>query len=121
MAVVKSFNGFHYSLELLKNKSFGQLVAPPYDIISERDKKRLIEDPDNIVHITLGKNEKGYNEAAQVLKNWIKQGKIQRDPSPSLYIYEQEYAINSQKERKNAPVLSVWFGWKNLEKDYYAT
>jgi uncharacterized protein (DUF1015 family) len=100
MAVVKSFYGFHYSLDLLKNKPFERLVAPPYDIISEKDKKRLTEDPDNIVHITLGKNEKGYVEAAQMLKTWIQQGKIQRDPSPSLYIYEQEYTINSQPERK---------------------
>ena len=100
MAVVKSFYGFHYSLDLLKNKPFERLVAPPYDIISEKDKKRLTEDPDNIVHITLGKNEKGYVEAAQMLKTWIQQGKIQRDPAPSLYIYEQEYSINSQPERK---------------------
>ena len=100
MAVVKSFNGFHYSLDLLNNKSFERLAAPPYDIISERDKKRITDDPDNIVHITLGKNEKGYEEAAQLLKTWIQQGKIQRDPSPSLYIYEQEYTINSQPERK---------------------
>jgi len=101
MAVVKAFNGYHYSLDFLKNKSLEHLVAPPYDIIGEKDKKRLIEDPDNIVHITLGKNEKGYDEAARLLKTWIQEGKIQKDPLPCLYIYEQVYSINnSQPERR---------------------
>ena len=91
------------------------MAAPPYDIISERDKKRLTDDPDNIVHITLGKNEKGYEEAAQLLKTWIQQGKIQRDPSPSLYIYEQEYTINSQPERKKR---TGFVGLVRLEEFY---
>jgi len=100
MAVVRPFTGYHYSLEHFKNKSIEQLVAPPYDIIGEKDKKKLAEDPHNIVHITLGKNEKGYEDAAHLLKTWIQEGKIQKDQSPSLYIYEQDYSINSQPDRK---------------------
>jgi len=100
MAVVKPFTGYHYSLNHFDKKSIGPLVAPPYDVISEKVKKRLVEDPHNIVHITLGRNEKGYQDAAQLLRSWMNEGKIEKDPSPSLYIYEQDYRINSNPDQK---------------------
>ncbi len=95
MAVLKPFQGYFYGRKIVEEKGIGCLVAPPYDVISEKEKARLKEEPYNFVHIILGKTEEGYEKAAQTLRQWIEEGIIEQDSVPCFYVYEQEFRLKN--------------------------
>jgi len=79
------------------------VVAPPYDIISTEAQERYYEMSEyNVIRLILGKQFPGddeidnkYTRAAQFLQKWLGQGILVRDPSPSIYLLEQEYGLRS--------------------------
>ncbi|MBO8142058.1 MAG: DUF1015 domain-containing protein [Firmicutes bacterium] len=84
---VQPFRGLRYSPQA---GSLDQLVAPPYDVIDERERERLAAaSPHNIVRIDLC--ELGYDEAARRLRKWTASGVLVREPAPALYAYRQAY------------------------------
>lgn len=92
MVFVKPFKGVRYNLEksLLKN-----LIAPPYDVITEEMKESLLtKSPYNIVKLILPEGEDKYEMAAKEYKEWKDKGILLKDQIPSFYIYEQEYEYN---------------------------
>jgi uncharacterized protein (DUF1015 family) len=101
MPTVRPFRGIHFSPEKLGSSDFTQVVAPPYDVISPEDQKKLHErHPRNIIHIDFGIEEPGddencnkYSRAAAYYAQWLEDGTLVRDDSPALYYYEQEYDI----------------------------
>jgi|YNPBryunderm2012_1023409.scaffolds.fasta_scaffold00948_7 uncharacterized protein (DUF1015 family) len=95
MAVVKPFQGYFYAPDFAQKRGIGNLVAPPYDVISEKEKQRLMQEEYNFVHIILGKTESGYQRAAEKLADWVKQGIITRDTENCFYVYEQEFRLRN--------------------------
>ncbi|HMC34203.1 MAG TPA: DUF1015 family protein, partial [Myxococcales bacterium] len=60
---------------------FDDLVAPPYDVISESDRAALeAKSPFNIVRVDLpqGNREEKYRNAARELRRWIEEGILRR-------------------------------------------
>ncbi|MCS7242583.1 DUF1015 domain-containing protein [Candidatus Caldatribacterium sp.] len=107
MAVIKPFLGYRYAEEYVQKRGIGKLVAPPYDVVSEKEKQRLAEEEYNFVHLILGKDASGYENAALRLRRWIEKGVFTRDSLPSLYIYEQEFALNSFGRRKRTGFVAL--------------
>ena len=107
MATVKPFPGYRYAKPLVEKRGIGKLVAPPYDVISEKEKKRLAEEPYNFVHLILGKDETGYQNVQRRLQEWIDRGVFTRDSSPSFYIYEQEFRLNSFGRKKRTGLVTL--------------
>lgn len=72
----------------------GKLLCPPYDVIDEDERARLLElDPDNTVGIILPRAEGGadaYTVAARRLANAVRSGLFAVDPDPALYVYEMQ-------------------------------
>jgi uncharacterized protein (DUF1015 family) len=77
-------------------KRLGDLLCPPYDVIDESLRRRLIErDPDNAVGIILPRAEGGadpYEVAARRLAAEIDRGLLAPDADPALYVYEMHPA-----------------------------
>jgi uncharacterized protein (DUF1015 family) len=73
----------------------GDLIAPPYDVISDEYRSRLTaRDPHNIVHLDLpvGEgNESPPEAAARQLATWTADGVLRRDERPAFYLCEQHY------------------------------
>jgi len=75
------------------------LVAPPYDVISPEEQERLYDlSPYNVVRLILhperpsdDEERNRYTRAAQHLREWLNLGVLRRDPTPALYVYEQEF------------------------------
>jgi uncharacterized protein (DUF1015 family) len=86
MAVVKPFRALRYDEELagpLEN-----LVAPPYDVISDELRAELLaRSPYNVVHLTLPDSEE---EAARELEEWRSRGVLVEEP-PAVWALEQDY------------------------------
>lgn len=70
----------------------GKLLCPPYDVIDEAQRARLLElDADNAVGIILPRDEGGadaYTLAARRLADGVSSGLFAVDPDAALYVYE---------------------------------
>jgi uncharacterized protein (DUF1015 family) len=87
MAVVKPFRAELYDES--KAGPLERLVAPPYDVISPREREEyLARSPYNVVHLTLPDDEE---QAARDVTAWREQGVLVRDPEPGYWLLSQEY------------------------------
>jgi len=79
-----------------------RLVAPPYDVLTEEQRKGLAEgDPHNVVHLDLPRPSGGedpYQAAAGLLERWVQDGVLVRDVRPAFYACEQRYRDPSGRE-----------------------
>ena len=72
MPTVRPFRALRYAIEPLD-----ELVAPPYDVISEEQRREyLARSPYNVVHLTLPDSEE---EAARDLASWRESGVLRED------------------------------------------
>jgi len=84
------------------------VVAPPYDVISERMREELYRlSPHNVVRVILGKERKGdnraankYKRAARYLDSWIENAILRRDDKEALYLYQQNYLYKSGLKKR---------------------
>src|SRR5438105_14594646 len=75
---------------------FDDLVAPPYDVVSESDRAELeAKSPFNIVRVDLpqGNREEKYRNAARELRRWIAEGILRRDRAPAFYRSHQIFSL----------------------------
>ena len=95
---IRPFRALRYSREQVEDLS--AVVAPPYDVISPEQHRRLLaRDRRNVVRLDLPHDEAGdpdderYRRAGRTLAAWRSEGVLRRDPRPALYAYEQRYLI----------------------------
>jgi len=101
MANIIPFRGIFYNQEKIKELS--RVVAPPYDVISGEAQERYYEMSQyNVIRLILGKDFPGDNEAnnrytraGQFFQSWLEEGILIRDESPSIYLLEEEYELES--------------------------
>ena len=96
MPRIEPFRALRYHRE-----DVSDLIAPPYDILSRKDKKALLrKDDHNIVALdlphfppkTAGPDEV-YAQAAGDLTCWIDVHTLAYDPKPAIYAYHQTYEL----------------------------
>ena len=95
---IRSFRALRYAPEAVGDLS--AVVAPPYDVLSDRDHIRLnARHPRNVVRLDAPMVEPGdaeddrYRRAARTLAAWRSDGTFHKDPRPSIYVYEPTYRI----------------------------
>ena len=94
MAEVRPFRGLRYAGAI----DLDDLVAPPYDVLSAAQAAELrARSPFNAVHLDLpvGPGESpdaaAYADAAAALAAWRRQGVLQREAEPAIYLVDQTY------------------------------
>ena len=123
MAAIKTFRGYRYKLESHEELSF--YTSPPYDMIDAAMVEKLYEKhPLNTVRIIQNKpeavdreNRTRHERAAKILDSWIKEGILIRDSEDCVYVYNQNFVIDSegrkcQKERTGVVVLVKLTGFE---------
>jgi uncharacterized protein (DUF1015 family) len=79
------------------------VIAPPYDIIDDRDRARLLErSPFNVVEIDLPQASNGgdpYAHARDTLAEWRQQGVVIREDEAALWALEQRYTDPAGERR----------------------
>lgn len=96
MASVKPFQALHYHPQKI---AIGKVVAPPYDVISPDENRKLHDrDPHNVIRLELGvpdpKNppqDSVYAASANCLSDWIKDDILIKDPKSAYSLYEISY------------------------------
>jgi uncharacterized protein (DUF1015 family) len=93
MADIAPLTPLRYDLSRLP-KGLGNVVAPPYDVISPQERAALAaRDPHNVVRLILpeGEGDAKYAEAARILAGWREEGALVRDPQPAFYRHDQTF------------------------------
>jgi uncharacterized protein (DUF1015 family) len=94
MADVRPFPALHYNLSAVP--SLAAVTAPPYDVIDDSERKKLLQhSPFNVVEIDLpkgtGEGSDPYEHAAETLEEWTLSGILTQDRTPRLWALSQEY------------------------------
>ncbi len=106
MAEIQPFQGIRYNPE--KVGDLNLTVAPPYDIIPEKEQERLYErHPNNVIRLELNRERPGDNEeenrytrSATHLREWLEQGILIREDRPVIYSYFMDYKTREGEEKK---------------------
>ena len=106
MAEVKAFKALRFTE---KAGDINELVCPPYDIISDSQRKEYLEkNSDNIIRLELPREGADpYAEAAKVLGAWKEDGILKKDSEKALYIYEIEFEAGGEKKKVSGLVSRV--------------
>ena len=91
MAEIAPLTPLRYDLD---RAPLASLIAPPYDVISDSDRKDLAaRHANNVVRLILpeGEGDSKYGNAATLLGEWIAQGVVVRDNEPAFYRYDQSF------------------------------
>jgi uncharacterized protein (DUF1015 family) len=100
MADIRPFRALRYNLQKV---SASQVVTQPYDKITPAmQEKYYAASPYNLVRIILGRREDAdntvenvYTRAAAYGREWRKEGILQQDAAPSIYVYSQTFTATS--------------------------
>lgn len=97
MAEIKPIRAWRYN-ESLEQK-IGDLTSPLFDVVSDRQRNALYQNPHNSIHLSVPKGPDAANKARQLLENWKNAGVIVQDKLPAIYVYYQYFKIaGSTKE-----------------------
>jgi uncharacterized protein (DUF1015 family) len=93
MADVRPIEAVHYELGMVGG--MGDVVAPPYDVITPAMRKELLgRSPFNVVEVDLPEAPEDadpYEHAAETFEEWLLQGVLKRDREPAIWPYVQEF------------------------------
>lgn len=123
MPQISAFRGLRYNLAQVG--SLSKVIAPPYDVVDGALQKQLYDNsPYNFIRLELTKQEPGdsdpqavYERAATLFRQWVREGVMQHEPDPAIYVYHQvfDYAGRTYTRRGfMCRVRLVRFGEGNI-------
>ncbi len=123
MPKISAFRGLRYNLAQVG--SLSNVIAPPYDVVDGALQQQLYDNsPFNFIRLELTKQEAGdsdpnavYERAATLFRQWVRDGVMQHEPDPAVYVYHQvfDYAGRTYTRRGvMCRVRLVRFGEGNI-------
>lgn len=111
MAEIRPFRGVHYNKSLIKD--WPAVICPPYDIISPQQQQELyLSSEFNFVRLEFTRElpqdtatDNKYTRAAATLEQWLKQGVLETDETPAIYLHDQ-YFRHQGKEYKRRGIIA---------------
>ena len=107
MAVIKPFKGMRFNTD--KAGELKTLCCPPYDIISEEQRKEFITQNEyNVIRLELPKEgDDVYARAGEILDLWRSKGVLIHEDKPAIYIYEMEFNAYSKRRSVKGIIARV--------------
>lgn len=89
--------------------AIGDLLAPPYDVISPVQQRALeARSRHNAVRLELAEGgDERYEQVASLVERWEKENALARDEAPTLYVYEQLFQDAGREHRRRALIAAV--------------
>jgi len=102
MPTIEAFRAIRYDLGHIG--SLSDVIAPPYDVIDAGLQDTLYKKhPANVIRLILNREEPGddeqsnrYTRAARFFKNWQREGVLQQDSQPAVYVYHQVFEYGGE-------------------------
>ena len=98
------------ALRYRRNVDLHDVCSPPYDVLSDADRLALAtQHANNIVLIDMPVSATGnaYEHAATVLKQWMSDGVMVRDETPSFTLYRMQFTDATGKPRNVVGVIGA--------------
>jgi uncharacterized protein (DUF1015 family) len=103
VAVVRPFLALRYSD---RAGALGDLVAPPYDVISPSEREQLLaRSPYNAVRLELP--DPPYDDVAAVIAEWIDAGVLGRPSRPGLIAWTQTFTLDGSIHERRTLLATV--------------
>ena len=93
-----------------RNLDLHTVCSPPYDVLSDADRSDFAnKHENNIVHIDMPVSAAGnaYEHAATVLNQWMSDGVLERDETPSFTLYRMRFTDSTGKARNVVGVIGA--------------
>jgi uncharacterized protein (DUF1015 family) len=113
VAEIHPFGGGHYNQSLVSDLS--KVICPPYDVISPQLQRELYTRSEyNFVRLefsrelpqdTVGDNK--YTRAKTTLEQWLRQGILQLDGTPGIYIHDHYFQFQERRHRRRGIIVRV--------------
>ncbi len=91
MAEIRPFKAWRYNADLSNN--IENLTSPLFDVVSQRQRQALYENPVNSVHLSVPDGDDPADLAAETLSEWKEKGVLKQDHLPGIYVYFQKFAL----------------------------
>ncbi len=91
MAEIIPIRPWRYNVELSKN--IDALVSPLFDVVSEKQRKALYQNPFNSIHLSVPQPPDAADRASELLKSWKEKKVIVQDRLPGIYVYYQYFTL----------------------------
>lgn len=92
MAEILPIRPWRYHPEL--SEDVEGLTAPLFDVVSEKQRKALYQNPYNSIHLSVPQPPDAAARAARILGEWKSSNVILQDPLPGIYVYYQYFKIS---------------------------
>ena len=98
MPRIRAFRGLRYNLAQVG--SLSDVVTPPCDVIGPEEQQRLYDRSQyNFIRLELSQGQQEgdlYEEAASIFRKWVREGVLQHEGDPALYVYHQIFDYQGQ-------------------------
>lgn len=92
----------------------GQVIAPPYDIISPAEQVALYDQhPANVIRLELARTEPGqpaesrYSAAAATWRRWREEGLLLQETEPAIFVYDHTFTQAGQRQSRRGFFAAV--------------
>ncbi|MEJ2005058.1 MAG: DUF1015 domain-containing protein, partial [Cyclobacteriaceae bacterium] len=96
MAEIQPFRAWRYASKY--TESIESLTSPLFDVVSENQRSKLYQNPLNSIHLSVPVGSNAASGAAKTLRRWKKDGNLERDPLPAIYVYYQYFSLPGNRE-----------------------
>lgn len=94
--------------------SLDDVTTPPYDVISQADRRRYLDaSPYNVVRLVIGEEHSGddegskYMRAASELERWRASGVLRPTERPCYFPYQMDFAFHGRPRRTRGVIAAV--------------
>ena len=113
MAKVYPFKGVRYNTQ--QAGPMEDIVTPPYDVINKEAQQEYYDrSPVNIIRLEYGKTfatdteqDNQYTRAAQQYRQWLQDGTLFYEDTPSLYFYQQDFRAYGQEYQRKGIICTL--------------
>lgn len=92
MAKIRPLKAWRYNENL--SKSIDELTSPLFDVVSEKQRKALYDEPLNSIHLSVPLES---SSVSKKLSDWKKNGVLIQDSIPAIYVYYQHFSLPGSK------------------------
>jgi len=110
---IHPFQGVHYNQLLVKD--LAAIICPPHDIITPQMQQELYHESEyNFVRLEHGRTlpqdtatDNKYTRSAATLDQWLKQGILQVDEVPAIYLHDHYFSHQGKEYRRRGITVRV--------------
>jgi len=113
MAEIRPFRGVRYNQSLVGDLSV--VICPPYDIITAQMEQELYHQSGyNFIRLESGRelpqdtvSDNKYTRSSVVLEQWLKQGVLEVDEAPAIYLHDHYFTYQGREYRRRGIIVCV--------------